>query len=232
MVSAMPFPGFSKRGQAFFKELSRRQDRDWFKAHKDDYEALWVAPMKALLEGLLPVIGRAYSGLPVKEPKIFRIQRDVRFSKDKSPYKTNIAAMVALDTGGSAEEGMGGAAAIYMHFGLEDIAAAGHWMLPGDDLERYRRLVADDARGAELAKRVKRLERLGFTVSAFETLKKVPRGFDPEHPRAALLKHKGLGLDFPKIPAGVRSSPRLLPWLSQQVKQSATVTAWLDRQLR
>jgi uncharacterized protein (TIGR02453 family) len=227
----MPFSGFSKKGQAFFKELAKRQDRDWFKAHKEDYESLWVAPMKQLLEGLLPVIGKAYKGLPVKEPKMFRIQRDVRFAKDKSPYKTNVAAMVALDTGGSEEEGFGGAAAIYMHFGLQDIAAAGHWALAPDDLARYRQLVADDKTGLELAKRVKRLEGKGFTVSTFESLKKVPKGFDPEHPRAALLKHKGLGLDFPKIPAALRTSPKLLGWLSAQVKESSTVIAWLEQHL-
>ncbi len=228
----MRFPGFSRQGHQFFKELSKRQDRDWFKAHKSDYEALWVEPMKALLEGLLPVVGRVYKGLPLKEPKIFRIQRDVRFAKDKSPYKTNIAAMISLDTGGGGEdEGFGGAAPIYMHFGLEDIAAAGHWMLAGDDLTRFRQLIVDEDDGPELARRVKKLESKGFEVAAFEALKRVPKGFDPEHPRAELLKLKGLGFDFPKIPAGVRQSPRLLPWLAEQIKQSATAIEWLERKL-
>jgi len=228
----MPFSGFSKQGQAFFKELAKRQDRDWFKAHKDQYETLWVAPMKQLLEGLLPVIGKAYKGLPLKEPKLFRIYRDVRFSKDKSPFKTNVAAMIGLDTGPADDsESFGGAAALYAHFGLEDIAAAGHWALGADDLARYRQLVVDDKTGVELARRVKRLEAKGFTVAAFESLKKVPKGFDPEHPRAALLKHKGLGFDFPKIPASVRHSPKLLGWLSEQVKQSATVISWLEQHL-
>src|SRR6185369_9933529 len=141
----MRFSGFSRKGHAFFKELGKRQDRDWFKAHKSDYETLWVEPMKALLEGLLPAIGKAYKGLPIKEPKIFRIQRDVRFAKDKSPYKTNIAAMVGL--------------------------ATGHWMLPGPDLEKFRKLILDEDDGEELAKRVKKLEAKGFGVASFEALK-------------------------------------------------------------
>jgi uncharacterized protein (TIGR02453 family) len=227
----MRFSGFSKKGHEFFKQLAKRQDRDWFKAHKSDYETLWVEPMKALLEGLLPTIGKAYQGLPIKEPKIFRLQRDVRFAKDKSPYKTHIAAMIALDTGGGDEEGMGGAAAIYMHFGTEQFAGAGHWMMPGDDLDRYRKLVAEDATGVELAKRVKVLTGKGYAIGTFETLKKVPKGFDPDHPRAELLKHKGLGFDFPQPSAAVVSSAKLLPWLSAQVKQSATVIEWLERKL-
>jgi len=226
----MRFTGFSKKGHAFFKELSKRQDRDWFKAHKSDYETLWVEPIKALLEGLLPAVGKAYKGLPIKEPKIFRIQRDVRFAKDKSPYKTNIAAMIGLDTGPGDEE-FGGAAAIYMHFGLEDIAAAGHWMLPGPDLEKFRKLIIDEEDGAELAKRVKKLQARGFEVASFEALKRVPKGFDPEHPRGELLKLKGLGFDFPKIPSSVRYSPALLSWLSEQLKLCATATGWLERKL-
>lgn len=227
----MRFSGFSKKGHAFFKELGKRQDRDWFKAHKSDYETLWVEPMKALLEGLLPAIGKAYKGLPIKEPKIFRIQRDVRFAKDKSPYKTNIAAMVGLDTGPGDEE-FGGAAAIYMHFGLEEsFGAAGHWMLPGPDLEKFRKLILDEDDGEELAKRVKKLEAKGFGVASFEALKRVPRGFDPEHPRAELLKLKGLGFDFPKVPAALVYSPKLLPWLSEQLKQCATAVEWLERKL-
>ncbi len=228
----MAFTGFSKEGQQFFKELARRQDREWFKAHKAKYDALWVQPMKALLEGLLPVVAKAYKGHPLKEPKLFRIHRDVRFSRDKSPFKTNIAAMIALDTDAPVEEGPGGgAAALYAHFGLEDVTAAGHWALPPDDLVKYRRLVDDDRTGKELAARVARLEKQGFTVSSFEALKRVPKGFDPEHPRARLLKLKGLGFEFPKVPAKVRHSPKLMGWLAENVKQSATVIDWLERAL-
>ncbi len=228
----MAFVGFSAEGQKFFKELAKRQDRDWFKAHKDQYESLWVQPMKALLEGLLPAVGKAYQGYPIREPKIFRIQRDVRFSKDKSPYKTNIAAMISLDTGAAEVETYGGAAAVYLHFGLEDVVAAGHWALGPEDLARYRTLVAEEKTGAELARRVAKLEKKGFTLSAFESLKKVPKGFDPEHPRARLLKLKGLGFEFPTLPHKLRSSPALLTWLREGIADAATVTAWLERALR
>jgi uncharacterized protein (TIGR02453 family) len=226
------FDGFSKEGTRFFVELARRQDRDWFKAHKEDFESLWMAPLRELLAELQPVVARAYRGSKLKPPKIFRIYRDVRFSKDKSPFKTNVAAMIGLQGGGSDSEEMGGPAALYMHLGLEDIFAAGHWAFSPAQLARFRKLVDEKKTGADLAKRVGALEKMGFTVSAFETLKRVPAGLDPEHPRAPLLKNKGLGLTFPKVDAAVHRSPKLLPWLASRIEESAPVVSWLERALR
>jgi uncharacterized protein (TIGR02453 family) len=228
----MSFPGFSREGTKFFVELARRQDREWFQAHKQDYEALWLQPMKELLAELEKAAKHAYKGQPLKPPKIFRIHRDVRFSKDKTPYKTHIAGMIALEGGATGEEDMGGAAAVYMHFGLEDTIGAGHWALAPDSLKRYRKLVDNPKTGAELAKKLAALEKKGFEVSAFESLKRVPPGFDPEHPRAALLKHKGLGFTFPKVPAGVRTSPKLAGWMASRIAETAPVIAWLDRAVR
>ena len=95
----MGFNGFSKEGDRFFLELAMRQDRDWFKAHKEQYESLWVAPMQALLADLRPGLQRGFKGFKLAPDKIFRLQRDVRFSKDKSPYKTFASAVVKLDDG-------------------------------------------------------------------------------------------------------------------------------------
>jgi hypothetical protein len=71
----------------------------------------------------------------------------------------------------------------------------------------------------------------GFTVDSFEQLKRVPPGFAPDHPRAGLLKRKGLGIGYPKIPAAVRFSPKLSKWLADRSKEAATVVTWLDERL-
>src|SRR5689334_6860185 len=131
----MAFPGLSREGDAFFAQLSARQDREWFKAHKAEYQELWEAPMKALLEELKAPLAKQYRGAKLAEPKQFRIYRDVRFSRDKSPFKTHIAAMIRC-----AGDEESAPAAIYMHFGLTDEIAAGHWMLPPDKVKRYRAL--------------------------------------------------------------------------------------------
>ena len=228
----MRFDGFSKEGDRFFKELAVRQDREWFKANKERYESLWVTPMKALLAELRPGLERAFKGLKLAPDKHFRLQRDLRFSKDKSPYKTYAAAMIKVDAGTGNDVADGGPAAIYLHLGTQDTVALGHWMLESAQLAKYRQLLLDDKRGAAIARKAQALQEKGFTISAFETLKKPPRGADANHPRAWLLVHKGLGLDLPPIPASVRHSPRLARWILDHVKRAAPLVVELERARR
>ena len=224
----MPFPGFDRGQLRFFRQLAARQDRAWFKEHKDEYVALAEQPMKDLLDALQPALARQYKGFVLAPPKHFRIYRDVRFSKDKSPFKTNIAAMIGL-RGGEEE---GAPAALYMHLGLNDYAGAGHWMLPPDKLARYRKLVASDQSGRELQKRVDALRKKGFKIETFDTTKRVPPGFPPDHPRAELLKKKGLGISFPKFPTAMRFSPKLASWLAARSGEAASLVTWLEKRLQ
>jgi uncharacterized protein (TIGR02453 family) len=223
----MAFEGFSKDGIRFFQQLAVHQDRDWFKANKHRYESLWEEPLEALFAELGPALAKQYKPLKLDPPKIFRIYRDVRFSKDKSPYKTHVGAMIAGKGGHDA----GAPAAIYVHLGLEESTGAGHWFFMPDKLVAFRKLVADEKTGPELQKKVDALKKKGVTISAMESLKKVPRGFDPDHPRAELLKLKGLGLMFPKMPASVRYGKGLPKWLLEQTAQVAPLVTWLDARL-
>jgi len=223
----MAFSGFRKEQVTFFRQLAAKQDREWFKENKDRYQALAEAPMKELFDDLQPALARQYKGFKLKPPKHFRIYRDVRFSKDKSPFKTGSSAVIGMQ--GSEEEGP--AAALYAHFGVQDYAGAGHWHLPSGKIERYRRLIADDRTGRELQKRVDALKKKGFKIESFEATKRVPPGFRPDHPRAELLKLKGLGISFPKIPAAVRFSPRLAAWLKARSAEAAALVTWVEGRL-
>jgi uncharacterized protein (TIGR02453 family) len=223
----MPFSGFDRGQVRFFKQLASRQDRGWFKEHKDEYVSLAERPMRELVDALHSVLARQYKGFALKPPKHFRIYRDVRFSKDKSPFKTGVAAVIGL----KGDEGEGPPAALYLHLGLEDYAGAGHWHLPPDKLARYRKLVADDKSGGELQKRVDALTKKGFKIESFEATKRVPPGFAPDHPRAELLKRKGLGISFPKIPTDVRFSPNLAPWLTARSAEVAALVTWVEERL-
>ena len=223
----MAFEGFGKDQVKFFRELARRQDRDWFKENKERFIAVAERPMKDLFDELQPLLARQYKGFALRPPKHFRIYRDVRFSKDKSPFKTGTSAMIGM-MGGEEE---GAPAALYAHFGVEDYAGAGHWMMPPDKLARYRKLVGDEKTGRELQRRVDALRKKGFSISSFEETKRVPPGFPQDHPRAELLKRKGLGISFPKIPAAVRFSKKLAAWLAQRSAEAATVVIWMEKQL-
>ena len=90
------FSGFPKEGLAWFRGLAMAQSRDWFQAHKADYQRLWVEPMQALFAELAAPLARLH-GRKLGAAKFFRLNRDVRFSKDKSPYKTNISAMFPFE---------------------------------------------------------------------------------------------------------------------------------------
>src|SRR5215510_5164892 len=106
MAAAMPkavlptrFEGFADRDARFFRALARNQRREWFQAHRDEYEDGWSHPMKALLAEVRDRIDGLFPQHPLAEPKVFRIHRDVRFSKDKSPYKTHIGGFVGIEGG-------------------------------------------------------------------------------------------------------------------------------------
>src|SRR3954469_23169569 len=220
----MSFSGFERGQVSFLRQLVRRQDREWFQEHRQDFLELCEAPLRELLDDLRPALERQYKGRPLAPTKIFRIHRDLRFAKDKRPFKSGTSGMILL-------AGEDRPAAMYVEFGTEDYAGAGHWWLPPDRLARYRALLADGKTGGEVQRRVDGLLAKGFQLDAMESVKRVPPGFAADHPRARLLKLKGLGIGFPKIPAAVRFSPRLSKWLQERSAEAARLVSWLEDRL-
>jgi uncharacterized protein (TIGR02453 family) len=156
--------------------------------------------------------------------KIFRIYRDVRFSNDKTPYKDHASGVLIV---GAKKEPNTGAGALYLQIGPEEGGAAGMWSLEGDELARFRKAVLDGRRGAQLEKLLKPLLAEGYSITSAAQLKRAPKGVDPAHPRVALLRRKGLALDFPAIPREVRHSKELLEWCVGRAREVAPVVRWL-----
>lgn len=221
----MGFSGFAHADARFFRSLEKNQSRAWFQAHKEEFEAGYQQPLKELLAEVREGIDSAYKHSELTEPKTFRINRDVRFSKDKAPYKTHAAGLIATKRqGGVTEVPM----ALYFHVGLpESFAAAGHYMMDPHSLAGFRAAVADEKRGRELVKLLASLEKKGFRAKSYDAYKRVPRGFDPKHPRAEHLKRKGLTVTFPELPKGILKSPKLVPWVVTQCKAAAPLVEWL-----
>lgn len=219
------FTGFADREARFFRALAKHQTRAWFAEHRAEYEDGWLAPMQALLAEVRARLVPAYGREEIAAPKVFRIHRDVRFSKDKSPYKTHIGGYLGIDGTGS---GPSGAAALYLHVASDEtFVAAGQYMMDGKPLARFREAVADEREGATLAAILRPLEKAGFTVGSHAELQRVPRGFDPDHPRAALLRRKGLMVVFPPLPRTLLTSPKLVGWLVTHAKRTAPLVEWL-----
>jgi uncharacterized protein (TIGR02453 family) len=162
------FGGFPERALIFFEGLEADNSKPYWTDNKDVYERDVRAPMLALLTELEAEFGTG---------KVFRPYRDVRFSKDKTPYKTNAAASV---------EGY------YLSLSADGLFLGGGIYHPApDQLERLRRAVADDVQGAALERVVATLRQAGFEISG-DRMTRAPRGYPADHPRVELLKHRSL----------------------------------------
>ena len=217
----MTFRGFPDAKGAFFKTLAKHQTREWFQANKERYENEWAAPMLELLSDVRAGIDATYEYCDLDAPKVFRIYRDVRFGKDKTPYKTHIGGTLSITGQGGV---MDKPVALYLQLGTEAFAAAGHYRIPPLQLARMRQAIVDPKRGGELTKILAKLEKRGFAVATSEALTRVPRGFDPEHPLAHLLKLKGLIVRFPPMPS--LGDAGLVTWLRRECKAAADLVTW------
>jgi len=176
-----PFTGFPSEGITFFRRLKANNKREWFKAHKADYEEFAKFPMQSFVFDIREHLPPGFVADPRKS--IFRIYRDVRFSSDKSPYKTHIAAYFQF-RGGS--EGAG----FYFHVEPGEIYAGGGIYMPASpQLKKIRRGIADN--GKEFAAIVEnRKFRKTFSELEGEKLLRSPLGFSTDHPMIEYLKMK------------------------------------------
>jgi uncharacterized protein (TIGR02453 family) len=220
------FNGFADTECAFFHALDEHQDRDWYTAHKRDFDEGWSAPMSALLTEVRDNLAGAYKGVALREPKVFRLQRDVRFSLDKTPYKTNVSGVLSTTGRGASHETP---AAVYLQLGVESLCAGGLYAMMGDTVDRYRAALLDARAGAALAKLTDALVAKGYTLDAIETLKTAPRGVDKAHPRIELLKRKGLVVMFPEVPRAKLTSRDLVDWVTAHALEAAPVVRWLAK---
>jgi uncharacterized protein (TIGR02453 family) len=229
-TKAGAFVGFPPGGFDFFLELSHRQSREWFKANKERYEALWVNPLTALLADISERMRDVFPYMPSAPKHIFRIQRDTRFSTDKSPYKTHIAAHVPVYPGSEADWSTPN---MYIHFGLDDsVAAMGQWGMGKDAIQLFRQAVDDERTGAKLQKVVNALEKEGYHVSSHESLKRVPPPYPQDHPRGDLLRLKGLAVSVVNLPEELMPSGELVDWLSERLHKSAPIAQWLAENVK
>jgi uncharacterized protein (TIGR02453 family) len=175
-VGAVLFEGFGTGIVAFYEELAANNTRDWWQANKARYEREVRAPLEHLLEDLRPEFGEA---------KVFRPNRDTRFARDKSPYKTNAAAVI-----GQAHEGVG---TYYLSVSAEGLMVGGGAYMPApDQLARLRQAIDDDKTGPELEAIVAGIRLKDGEIGAHDELKTAPRGYPADHPRIELLRFKGI----------------------------------------
>jgi uncharacterized protein (TIGR02453 family) len=202
----MAFRGWPVEALEFFEGLEADNSKAYWQRHREVYDQKVRAPMEELGEELAPEFGAW---------RVFRPYRDIRFSADKSPYKTNIAAMIG---GGYVEltaDGLG--------------AGCGMWEMAPDQLERYREAVSADRSGRALVDLVAAARAARLEVTGHEILKTAPRGYPKDHPRIELLRYKGL-ITWRHWPAGAwlgtrRAKDRVIEFL----RSSEPISGWLKK---
>jgi uncharacterized protein (TIGR02453 family) len=225
----MKFTGFDRDAMGFLHELATEMNREWFETNKPRYQALWVEPMTALLEHVAAKLAKPYAPVKLGAPKLFRIYRDTRFSKDKSPYKTHVAGQLPITAKKPID---GGCSALYIHLGVdEEFIGIGTYFFDPKQLPRWRKLVAADKTGKPLAKLVHDLRRAGYEVGGHEDYKKVPRPYGEDHPRAELLRMRGLTGGLPEIPRGMLHQRRLADWLVDRLRPTVPLVRWLHQNM-
>ena len=205
------FTGFPDAALDFYDDLEVDNTKSFWEEHKRVYTESVRQPMTALCEALAPEFGDA---------KVFRPYRDVRFAKDKTPYKTHQGAFAAA----------GPATGWYVEISARGLRlGAGFYEASGERLAAIREAMADDKSGSRLQRVLRKLEKDGFEISG-ERLKTSPRGYAADHPRIELLRHKQLfagkpfgfeGLDSPDVLDRVRDEWRALRPLVEWVADHA-----------
>jgi uncharacterized protein (TIGR02453 family) len=191
VVVAAPFTGFTRESIQFLVELAQHNDRSWFQPRKGEYERVLKEPLEALCLALgerFEARGLPLRSDPAKSP--FRIYRDLRFSADKSPYKTHISASFPWT-------GEGGGVGAYFHIQPGEVfAGGGMWHPEPARLAAWRRTVDTDIKTVRAAIEDPQFKATFGTITG-DQLTRVPKGFPADHPAADLLKYKDVTFGRP-----------------------------------
>jgi uncharacterized protein (TIGR02453 family) len=206
----MTFSGFPDGGLVFYEGLEADNSKTYWTENRHLYDAHIRTPMQALADELAPEFGT---------PKLFRPYRDVRFSTDKTPYKTHQGTVLHEDG-----RGLG---SVYVQISADGLRVAGGcWRLQPDQVERYRRAVADDVQGPRLVTAVDALRGAGWTIEG-DRLVRTPRGYPADHPRLGLLQHKALHASQEWPPADWLHERAALARVRDAWRQLSTLNQWL-----
>jgi uncharacterized protein (TIGR02453 family) len=226
MAAGGAFRGFPAQGINFLRQLKKNNDRDWFNARKPVFEEQVRQPMLELIRSVhadMLAYAPEYVGDPAK--CIFRIYRDTRFSKDKTPYKTHIAAYLWRNGLGK-DSGAG----FYFYASPTEAGVAGGLYDPvPDQLLIVRHRIAADPDGFRHLFENRRMRKL-FGELGGAALTRPPKGFDPDHPAIDLLKHKSFVLHAKFDPA-IASTPRFYKEIVTRIEAATPFVEYLNEPL-
>lgn len=222
------FAAFSQGTFRFLRQLSRHNNREWFAAHRDEYTALIVEPAQAFvvamgerLEADFPDIN--YDTRMNGTGSMMRMARDTRFRKDKTPYRTGLGFFFWEGAGHKRE-----CPGFFVWLDPDGGSVyAGKWLFPDDMLRRYRKAVADETSGKALTGLIRRLHKKHGLEAGGAQYKRVPRPYPADHPRADLLRYKGLRVALGELDKQALTSASLVADCARLANKAAPLHHWL-----
>jgi uncharacterized protein (TIGR02453 family) len=191
-----PFDGYPKEGITFLKQLKKNNNREWFAKHKQEYEDFVKLPMQSLVAELNPMM-KSFASDFVIDPKrsLFRIYRDTRFSKNKTPYKTHVAVIFQPTKNWKDRAGL------YLHIEPGEVYLGGGMYMPSsENLKDIRNAIANHSKQFLAIIEAKDFKK-HFGKIEGDKLQRVPKGFSPEHEMADFLKFKQFFMSY-SMPEG------------------------------
>jgi len=221
------FDGFPTETINFLAALRANNNKPWFVEHKPDFEAYIMSPARAFVgamgKRLVELSHDVVADARVNK-SIFRIYRDVRFSHDKTPYKTHLALLFWVGEGAKLEN-----PGYYFHLDAENLMLGGGiYQFTKPMLKAYREAVLDPDLGPTLAKLITALKKKSYDVG-YQTYKRVPRGYLPDHQYADLLRYSGftMGIDL-GLPAALHT-PALIEFCFEIYRDTKPMIDWLQQ---
>lgn len=225
-MTSIEFKGFPPQSLIFFRDLAYNNEKVWFERHRRDYEEFVINPARDFILALGERLKKIAPGIhadPRVNHSLFRLNRDTRFSRDKTPYKTHLAlwfwegSLPRMECSG-------------FYFHLEParlMLGAGIYQFPKEMLEVYRRSVVDPRQGKALQAALSEIGKKAEAVLGGGHYKKIPSGYDPGHPNAEYLLYNGLyaGLDLP-VPAEL-FTPGLVDFCFDHFREMTPLHRWL-----
>ena len=228
MSERFPFEGFPKELVAFLEELRQNNNRPWFQEHKEEFNRVVISPAQDFVVAMGERL-RTLSPTVVADPRangsgsIFRIYRDIRFSKDKTPYKSHLG-MFFWDGNRKKMENPG----FYFHIEPPKLLlAAGFHEFPKPVLGVYRDSVVHPAHGPALAQAVEQVTLSGAYDIGEPHYKRVPRGYDPDHVYADLLRYRGLGVTIESTIPEEFFAPEFIDYCFKWYRGMFPIHSWL-----
>jgi uncharacterized protein (TIGR02453 family) len=231
MAATSGFQGFPRECVAFYTQLAKNNNREWFQERKSDFERYVIEPAQDFVTDMGELLRNISPGIvadPRLDRSIFRYYRDTRFSKDKSPYKTHLG--IFFWEGNRAKMDCPG---YYFHLEPPTMAlGVGNHCFSKKVLEQYRDWVVDEKQGPALRKAVQSIQKKGDYSIGEKQYKKTPRGYDPKHENAEFLLFGGLTAFFSARMPEELHSRAILDYCFEKFKDMQPVHTWLLKMIQ